>query len=209
MDSICYVIGAGEHFENDIFTPDEKDLVIAADGGYEFLQKNNIRTDIVVGDFDSLDNKIKLTESDTEIIKLNPIKDETDMLYAINIGIEKGYNKFHIYGGTGGRTDHTIANIQTLTMVAKKGLKGFLYTKNEVITAIHNSRITFDNSRQGHISVFSLDSECHGVNESGLKYTLDDYDMNNTYPIGVSNEFIGTESSISVKKGTLLIIYSR
>ena len=59
----------------------------------------------------------------------------------------------------------------------------------------------------GFISVFSLSDESVGVCESGLKYTLDDYTLNNRFPLGVSNEFIGESAKISVKSGTLLIVF--
>ena len=207
MSQICYIIGAGDNFKDDLFYPDDDDLVIAADGGYKFLKENNIRTDIILGDFDSLDKDTKMIGS--QIIKLNPVKDETDTLYAINKGIEKGYTTFHIYGGTGGRTDHTIANIQSLTMLAKKNMQGFLYTENEIITVICNKSLNFNKNKKGYVSVFSLDNESYGVTETGMKYSLSDYTMSNSYPIGVSNEFIGKDSTISVDNGTLLIIYSR
>jgi len=62
---------------------------------------------------------------------------------------------------------------------------------------------------KGYISVFSLDTESKGVTETGMKYSIDNYTMKNNFPIGVSNEFTGKNSSISVLDGTLLIVYPR
>lgn len=61
----------------------------------------------------------------------------------------------------------------------------------------------------GYISVFSHSSVSVGVNEKGLKYALSDARLSNSYPLGVSNEFTGERSLISVKDGTLIIIYSK
>ena len=210
MSGICYIAGAGEHFSNDFPAPDNNDIVIAADGGYNFLRYKKIKADIILGDFDSVEGEIDFSSSQSaQIIKLNPVKDETDTLYAINKGIELGFSTFYIYGGTGGRTDHTFANIQSLLMLAKKGLTGYLFAENEIMTVIHNSTICFDQTYQGNVSAFSLDTVSYGVTETGLKYLLDNYEMSNSYPIGVSNEFTGLKSSISVKNGTLLIIFPK
>ena len=97
------------------------------------------------------------------------------MLCAIQTGIEHGFSEFHIFGGTGGRNDHTIANIQTLTWLAKNDFRGFLYSENEVMTVVYNSKIEFDKSFSGYISVFSIDTESINVTEKGLKYTVENY----------------------------------
>jgi thiamine pyrophosphokinase len=206
MSGNCYITGAGTHYEHDIFFPSENDIVIAADGGYRFNNTHNIKTDIIIGDFDSM----PVPEIQDEIlIKLDPVKDETDMLCAIKAGIARKYKNFHIFGGTGGRTDHTIANIQCLSYLARNGMMGYIYTENEVLTAIHNSSICFEASMKGYISVFSLDEESRGITETGLRYEIENYTIKNNFPIGVSNEFTGIKSTVSVSDGTLLIIYPR
>ena len=45
-----------------------------------------------------------------------------------------------------------------------------------------------------------------GVYETGLKYELKDAVLKKECPIGVSNEFMGIKSRVSVRKGTLLLI---
>lgn len=46
-----------------------------------------------------------------------------------------------------------------------------------------------------------------GVDIKGLKYELENAELTNHFPVGVSNEFTGSKSSISVSDGTLLIVY--
>ncbi len=207
MSGKCYITGAGSHYYNDNFTPEADDLVIAADGGFIFNSLHGIRTDIIIGDFDSLTDEYG-AEAET-VIRLNPVKDETDMLSAVNTAAERGYTEFHLYGASGGRTDHTIANIQLLNSIAARGMRGYLYCEKEIMTVIRDSEICFDSSLAGYISVFALDTVCENVTEKGLKYEIENYRMTNSFPVGVSNEFTGCASSVSVGKGSLLIIFPR
>ena len=59
----------------------------------------------------------------------------------------------------------------------------------------------------GYVSVIAHSERAEGVWLKGLKYELQDAVLTNSYPLGVSNELIGKEASISVKNGTLLIVF--
>ena len=103
----CVIFGAGSEFPEKIILPDEKRFIIAADGGLNKLNTLGIKPDHIVGDLDSLD-KAPVGEDFT---LLPHVKDTTDTFEAVRIGREHGCDEFHIYGGTGGRLDHTLANI--------------------------------------------------------------------------------------------------
>ena len=197
---ICYIVGAGESSALN-FTPRDDDFVIAADGGLKYLIKAGIRIDAAIGDLDSL----KSTNFNN-FIKLPKEKDLTDMAAAVNLGIQKGFNIFKIYCGTGGRFSHTLANVQLLTYLAEIKKTGFIYDKNGYCTVIKNDKINFNKAQKGFISVFSLSDKSLGVTLKGLKYPLTNFCLVNAQPIGTSNEFIGEEAEIEVKDGTLLII---
>ena len=74
---------------------------------------------------------------------------------------------------------------------------------------VTGSSVEFDEGLEGTISVFSLDEKSTGVCESGLKYSLDNAELLNSNPLGVSNEFKGEKAKISVDTGHLLIVYDR
>lgn len=200
----CYVIGAGDCTELN-FEKNSSDFVIAADGGLRYLDACGIVPDIIIGDFDSLG---EIPEGGN-IIRLKPEKDVTDMYAAVEAGIERGYSDFYIYGATGGRFDHTLANIQLIASLAQKGMNAKIIDGSTVITSICNSSLFFDGEYSGYISVFAHNDVCRGVSIKGLKYELDNAELSNSFPLGVSNEFIGKESAISVENGTLIIIYRK
>ena len=201
---ICYIVGAGECEKLD-FIKNEADLLIAADAGYKHILKNAMQPDIVIGDFDSLGE----TPDEKNVVKLSPIKDITDMHAAVDEGIKRGYTEFHLYGACGGRIDHTLANIQLIASLSQKGFFASIADRERIITAITDSEMCFDSSKKGFVSVFSHTDKSEGVFINGLKYKLENAELSNSFALGVSNEFIGEESVVSVKKGTLIIIYSK
>ena len=201
-ENTCYIAGAGEFYDK-IPRPQTGDMVIAADGGLRYVLAADIRPDLIIGDFDSLGT----IPSGPDVILLPAEKDNTDMQAAISEGWKRGFRSFSIFGGTGGRIDHTAANIQCIAWIARNGGRGYLYGNGFTVTAIYNSSIRMAPKASGMISVFAYGGAALGVFESGLKYSLSDSVLNDDIPMGISNEFTGKESFISVSCGTLLIIY--
>ncbi len=203
MKKTCYIIGAGDIIDPNI-TATENDLIICADGGYKHKTLLGRECDMVVGDFDSLGS---IPDIENKIVAPTE-KDETDMMLAVDYGYSKGYRNFVLLGALGGeRNDHSVANIQLLHYIVSKGARATIYHGNEVFTAFSNGTLTLGAENQGYISVFSLSDESRGVTIKNLKYTLDNATLYSYMPIGVSNEFLGKESSITAKDGTLLVVY--
>ena len=201
-NGICCIFGAGEYHGPPPVLPHDA-FVIAADGGYSYIARHGLRADMLVGDFDSL---VEIPRH--ECVRVLPQeKDDTDMLAAIRAGEERGCRVFHIYGGTGGRLDHTLANIQCVAGLAGRGARGFLHGRDTAITAIRDGELRFPAGCSGVISVFSHSDSATGVYERGLKYPLCDATLDSRRPLGVSNEFTGEPATVSVRSGTLVVIY--
>ena len=198
----CIIVGAGEFFPDCRIEKRPGDLVIAADGGYQYLKSMNIRPDLLVADFDSLTCE---APEDVPVMRFKSEKDDTDMGIAIAEGIRRGYKRFDLYGGTGGRADHTFANYQALVNLARQGMRGHLVGNGWLATAVSDSSVFLRPLEGGTVSVFAMDNRCEGVSICGLKYEVDCAPLSNDFPLGVSNELIGRPASISVERGTLLI----
>lgn len=185
--------------------PQDSDLIIGADRGYFTFVENGIKPNVAIGDFDSYTGKI-----DCENTIVFPVKkDDTDSALAIKYAIKQGYKKIVVFGGIGGLLDHTIANIALAASYTKENIDISFVDGENVLFAIYNSTVYFDESAKGRISVFSFDDRAEGVYEMGLLYTLDNSTLFNHIPLGVSNEFVGKKSIVSVKNGTLLVYTSR
>lgn len=198
----CYIFGAAEGLPRE-FKKNKNDLIIAADAGFKHSEKLNITPDIILGDFDSLG----FIPKGKEIITHPERKDDTDTLLAIKTGLKKGYNRFVLYGCAGKRLDHTIANLQALSFVAENGGRAYLCGDDFTATVIKNTTLRFSDKAHGNISVFSVSTKCSGVSLTGLSYPLEKAELVSSFPLGVSNQFLNIESSVSVSNGSLLIIW--
>lgn len=205
MEKLCVIFGAGEvHSPRKHFAKD--DLIIAADGGYAEAVKAGLEPNVVIGDFDSG----QMPEGTAaHIIKLNRDKDDTDMLAAVKLGLRRGYRTFVLYGGTGGRPDHTFANISTLAYLNAYDARGFLVDENTVATVITSSTITLPKTAHGTVSVFAYGGVATGVTYKNLSYILDDVELTPDFPLGVSNATTDKPAKITVKNGSLLIYFPR
>ena len=200
----CYIFGAGE-YSGGAFSFDNDDFIIAADGGYETLEKLGVHPHMVVGDFDSC----RSVPEHENLLHLSPEKDDTDTGIAVQQGMAHGYKNFVIFGGTGGRFAHTMANIQLLSYLSMNGCRGVLVGTHEIMTTITSDKISFDAGCSGYLSLFSLSDVTQDVTISGMKYELSHKILANFHSLGVSNEFIGRQAKISCGTGTLLIITER
>ncbi len=199
--NVCYIFGSLDVNEFG-FHPDDNDFIIAADKGILNAEKFGLKPNYIVGDFDSLE----YIPTGENVIKHPVMKDDTDLLLAIKTGFDNGFRNFRIFGCIGGeRFDHTIASIQACSYVKQLGGNAIFYDGKTSLMLIKNEGVSFPESLNGIVSVFSY-SESACVSIKGLLYELENHTLTQSYPLGVSNEFIGNQAEITVHNGTGLII---
>lgn len=208
----CIIVGAGELTVREIPVK-EGDFVIAADGGFAYCRQLGVEPDLTLGDFDSLDEGNKraveaISRERPERVQVLPVmKDDTDMLAAMKEGLKRGFRSFDIYAAAQGRRlSHTIANIQCLNYLKENGASGRLIEAGETVFLLRDETVEFVKEQKGFLSLFSLGDRAEGVTIRNMKYLLDRATVTNAFPVGVSNEFIGAAGSVTVEKGTLLVI---
>lgn len=197
----CFVFGAGDFFGLQTM-PQTGDCIIAADGGWRWCEQAGLTPDLLLGDFDSLEQ----VPAFPHVLRVPVEKDDTDMMLAIKEGLRRGERTFHLYGGLGGkRSDHTIANLQSLLYLVSHGAHGWLYGDDEVYTAIADESVTFPAREEGILSVFCFGADASGVTIRGAQYEVEDVTLHADFPLGVSNHFLGAPVTVSVRHGSLLI----
>ena len=202
-DRICYVVGAMSLTPDLCPRPAPGDFVIGADRGFDALMAYGVTPDLAIGDFDSLGHR----PDHHSVIELPVDKDDTDMTSALRQGLDRGYRRFVMLGGVGGRMDHTVANFQLLDFLAARGAQGFLAGEKLAATAVRNGTFSFPAAMSGGLAVFCNSGRAEGVTMRGVKYTLTDAVLTGDYPMGVSNRFIGRQGFISVREGSLILMW--
>lgn len=198
----AYIIGAGDFSVRGLL-PGPGDMLIAADGGFDSLHAFGIKPHVVLGDMDSITRLPKGVAR----LRFPEKKDLTDMALALAFAKARGFRHFRLYGATGGRLDHSLANLQTLAGLAKEGLDGMIVAPQATIYALSNGTRHFPPLRAGTVvSVFCQGDEALGVTLRGLKYPLTEARLDPFTPLGVSNEAVGQPFSVTVRQGVLLIM---
>lgn len=203
LDRVCFIIGAGGVDPDLLIDLQDGDLLIAADAGWQTAEGMGLTPHLVIGDFDTLPAPADRTDT----IVLPCEKDVTDMHAAVSLGLERGYTRFALYGGTGGRLAHTLANLQLLDLLSRQNCRGFLIGDGTISTAITNGTLDFPASMGGYLSVFCNSGTARGITLSGLKYTLTAGTLTGSEALGVSNEFTGQSAHVEVADGTLLVLW--
>lgn len=174
--------------------------VIAVDQGLFDAYKQDIKVDLAIGDFDSLNRKDLLKSVST--VKLNLIKDVTDTESALVYA--KKLNPSHIYilGGIGGlRFEHSYANL--LLLFEYEGVSIISeYTKIKKFGVGKH-----DISYPSYINVFAVKDTV--ISLYGFKYNLDKYPLTKFDRLGISNELIEDIGSIEVYQGEVVVMLSK
>lgn len=198
----CFIFAAGTFFGLRA-VPAAGDLVIAADAGFLACRAAGVVPDLVLGDFDSMEAPADATH----VCRLPVEKDDTDTLAAVKTGLERGCREFHLYGATGGRRlDHTLANLQTLLFLRRRGARGWLYDDDFLWTAIENEALEVPRTVDWALfSAFCLGDRAEGVCEEGFQYPLEDAVLTPDFPLGVSNHILEPAARIAVRRGALAV----
>ena len=182
------------------------DLIIGADSGYLTARRLGFPPSLIIGDFDSAP-----MPASTAGLEVHPAhKDETDCVLSVDAGLRQGFTDFVILGGTGGRLDHTIANLQTLAYLTTWGARGELRDRDCWARVIRDETITLPRGAYlkgpAYLSLFAMGGDCI-VTETGVEYPLQDYPLSPSYPLGISNHI--TDTAVITARGTLLVMLCR
>lgn len=200
-------------FLQERLSSDEEICLIAADRGLLFLARHGIRPTHIVGDFDSADPAILENYRDDPRVwvrRLNPEKDWSDTEVAAGIALEQGCSRIELLGGTGGRIDHLLGNIQLLALIEDRGAEGFLLdTKNRLCLKSRDFTLEREEQWGKYVSLFAYGGDVTGLTLEGFKYQVEDFTLGTVGTRGVSNEITAPRARVSFRSGKLLVAETR
>lgn len=187
-------------------------VIIAADRGLESCVALGIMPDFVIGDFDSLDPKVKerFVSGQECVTELNPVKDDTDTEAALHLAFEKTVGDIFILGGTGTRLDHVLGNISILAQGFCHGRQVWLLDEHNRIR-LANASLTIKKKEQygKYVSLIPFTTEVSGLTLEGMAYPLYEFTLRSDTSIGISNEIREEEARIFFDRGILIVVESK
>ena len=208
---ICIVLnGEVENYTKirDFITKEDYDYIICADGGANHTYNMEITPDYIIGDLDSVDEKLVSYYKNTGVKfeKFPAKKDETDTELCIYLARDLNATIIDFIEALGGRIDHSITNINLLYYLKEMDIIPRIISEKEEMYIAVNEEITISGNVGDIVSVIAINGDADGVTLKNLEYPLDNYYMKYGVPIGMSNVMLSNECKVKVKKGNLIII---
>ncbi len=173
--------------------------IVCCDGAVEKLIRYGRRPDHIVGDMDTLSPALQ--QEFATILHPSADQETNDLTKAVHFCANCGCEAVHILGATGGREDHSIANIALLTDYTAL-LRVEMITDNGVFMPVTEST-SFKSYPGEKISIFCLTPTTQIITE-GLKYPTDKVIFDSWWK-GTLNESTGNTFRLNFNAGKVIV----
>ena len=182
------------------------DLTIAADRGLEAFAAAGLTPDLMIGDMDSVaPGVLEKFEGRVPEHRLNPIKDDTDGVDALDVALARGADRITILGALGGRMDHAMANLMLLVRADLQGAQAEILDEHVRILRVCGEA-ALSGAKGDTVSLLPLGT-AKGVTITGFFYPLEEHDLDCTHPLGMSNVVTDDQAHVSVREGDLILYH--
>ncbi len=180
------------------------DYIICADSGYNIALSLGVKPDLFVGDFDSYSGDV---DTETEVVKLNTHKDDTDSMHCAEFCVKNGFNEVVLLNAAGARLDHTIANLSVLKYLALNGVNAKIETAGETVQFLPQGEYTYSNLNGKTFSAIPFGCDKAVISYEGeVEYPAENLTLDSSLVIGVSNIFRSDKVRVKILSGEALLI---
>lgn len=189
----------------------QPELIIAVDGGWLHCQSLGLVPDVVIGDFDSLQDSVleKIEETDTQLIHHQPEKDEIDLELALIYAVEQGAKDIVILAGLGGRFDMSLANVALLLHPELTAVEIEFWHFGQRIWLIQPPGDEILGEIGDTLSLLPFGGDAEGIETENLAYPLESETLTMGPARGISNVLTAERASVKLTQGALLAVWSR
>ncbi|MFC5773834.1 thiamine diphosphokinase [Ectobacillus antri] len=209
---IFHILAGGpvDHYADFLYYESDDVQWVAADRGVFHLLQRNIMPVAAFGDYDSVsEEELRWMREQTTLHIMPKEKDETDLELAITWALKQKPDIIRIFGATGGRLDHGLANIQMLVKSLDTAIEMILVDhKNEISIKRAGTYVVEQNQRFPYISFLPLTETVTGITLQGFKYPLHNQTIQWGSTLCVSNELNSKKGTFSFRSGILMVISS-
>lgn len=183
------------------------DFIICADNSFPAALAQGITPHLIIGDFDT--GAPVSFPDDVEMQRFPVEKDDSDTMLCVKEAARLGFTEITVAGGLSGRLDHTFANLQMLAYGASRGLDITVTDGENEAFLLRPGKTVLQKKEGFSLSLFSYGEKASGISLAGVKYPLENGELTNLFPLGLSNEITEAEAEVSFRDGLLLVIISK
>ncbi|MBC7235671.1 MAG: thiamine diphosphokinase [Chloroflexi bacterium] len=188
---------------------DSADMIIAADGGANWLYEQGLKPNLLVGDMDSVRPEVlaALERAGCAIRRHPAAKDETDTELALLAAAACRPLCVTILGALGGRIDHELANLFLLAMPQLADIETVLFDGVSFLRLCRR-RCVIEGEVGDTVSLLPLAGDAGGIVTEGLAYPLRGETLYLGPARGVSNVLTEARAEVRLETGLLIVIHT-
>ena len=203
------IVADGEHAPADRRQLTDADLIIAADGGADWLDAVGVAPHRLVGDLDSADPAVveRLGAAQVPVERHPSDKDASDLELSLAAAARAGADEIVVLGALGGALDHLLANVLLLGSDAAGDREVRLVhgaTSARLLTG--PARAELHGPPGSRVSLLAVGTAADGVTTDGLRWTLVDDRLEAGSSRGLANVVVAVPARVSLAAGRLLVI---
>lgn len=175
--------------------------IIAVDGGLNYLDKIKVCPHSIIGDLDSASQElIKAYRDHVEFIQFPSDKDFSDFEIALEYVQTLDKGPVTVFGGEGGRLDHTISNLFLLSRFPQRVILETEAATSYLVTGTEKIKTKVGQT----ISLLPFSIPLPKISTKGLKWDMNELELAKGI-MSLSNVCLDKQIEINLEKGCVLV----
>ncbi len=181
------------------------DLIIAADSGLRHAKKLNLIPQIIIGDFDSVEERTLAQFPKIKKLSYPSKKDKLDLELALDYAISKFSTEIILIAATGDRLDQTLAAILIAAKIAKNTKISLHSGHEDIFFLADKSKLNLELAKNTNFSLLSLKAKSI-ISLKGAEYNLNKFQLGFGLGLGVSNIVLNPPIELNLDSGLVAVI---